>query len=157
MRYIMKDIIGHEGLYTIDDNGFIYNIKGIRLYGAKNSDGYIGISLQTRDGKRKGYLYHRLVCMNFHDNPDNLPHVDHIDGIRDNNHPSNLQWISARGNVDKAKNIVRELVTLLNINTGEEVTIDCAYSFATSNNLSKEAIRKLVNGSQKKYQDWVKI
>ena len=41
---------------------------------------------------------HRLVAEAFVPNPDNLPHVIHIDGNRTNNHFSNLRWSATQSN-----------------------------------------------------------
>jgi hypothetical protein len=49
----------------------------------------------------KNYRIHRLICMAFHPNPNNLPVVDHIDSDTFNNTSSNLQWITHKGNNEK--------------------------------------------------------
>ena len=43
-------------------------------------------------------MVHRLVAESYHENPDNLPVVNHIDGNRRNNSPSNLQFCTQRFN-----------------------------------------------------------
>lgn len=42
---------------------------------------------------------HRLVAQYFLPNPDNLKEVNHIDGNKDNNHVSNLEWCTRSHNV----------------------------------------------------------
>jgi len=39
---------------------------------------------------------HRLVGKTFIPNPRNKPEIDHIDTIKINNHPLNLQWVTAK-------------------------------------------------------------
>lgn len=42
---------------------------------------------------------HRLVAINFIPNPNNFSQVNHIDGNKDNNHASNLEWCTAQHNI----------------------------------------------------------
>lgn len=38
------------------------------------------------------------MCSAFHDNPENKPCVDHIDGNKKNNAATNLRWVSYKEN-----------------------------------------------------------
>lgn len=57
----------------------------------QNSKHYWRIPLPTSNG-RKIFAIHRLVAQAFIPNPDNLPQINHIDGNKDNNCVSNLEW-----------------------------------------------------------------
>lgn len=83
--------------------GSLYGRKGygklLKLYTFSN--GYQGVRL----GRRKTELVHRLVAIAFVDGDTSLQ-VNHKDGIRNNNKPSNLEWLSCS---DNHKHSYREL------------------------------------------------
>lgn len=56
----------------------------------------------ARSKTTKSALVHRLVASAFVPNPDKLPQVNHIDGDKFNNAASNLEWCTARHNVQHA-------------------------------------------------------
>lgn len=58
---------------------------------------------------RKNQFIHRLLAQAFIPNPENKAHVNHLDGIKTNNHISNLEWATAQENSQHAVNI--ELTT----------------------------------------------
>ena len=93
--------------YIVSSDGHIYSTKNVgrgeyhkEIRQRKNSDGYMDITVGP-NSFRTTRKVHRLVAEAFIPNPDNLPEVDHIDDIRDNNDVSNLQWISRSDNVAK--------------------------------------------------------
>lgn len=57
------------------------------------SNGYLYIHCQ-HDGKRPKYLVHRLVAAAFCDGFDPSLSVNHIDGVKIHNTPTNLEWIT---------------------------------------------------------------
>lgn len=76
----------------------------ISTYSPSNKNGYKRLNL-IRDGKLKGFLVHRLVAEIFCENPYNYPHVNHIDGDKLNNEPSNLEWCTHKQNMEHAARI----------------------------------------------------
>lgn len=76
---------------TID--GRICEKKERVLKGNPNSQGYCRVWLN-----KKTYKVHRLVAESFIPNPDNKPQVNHIDGNKQNNCVSNLEWATASEN-----------------------------------------------------------
>lgn len=56
-----------------------------------NVDGYPSVLL-TNSGKRMTTRVHRLVAEAFIPNPENKETVNHIDGNKENNNVSNLEW-----------------------------------------------------------------
>jgi hypothetical protein len=54
--------------------------------------GYKVVIVTNNSKKQVRYLTHRLVAMHFIGNPNNKPTVNHINGIKSDNHINNLEW-----------------------------------------------------------------
>lgn len=79
----------------------IMHKKGQLLKISLDSDGYPRIDISV-NGKGYGFNVHRLVAQSFIPNPTNKPTVNHIDGIKTNNHVSNLEWATYQEQSDHA-------------------------------------------------------
>ena len=66
----------------------------------EDRDGYLRCALNC-----KLYLKHRLIAIQWIDNPDNLNCVDHINHCRTDNHINNLRWASV---ADNSNNLVKQ-------------------------------------------------
>ena len=98
----MKDIPNYEGFYAASEDGRIWSYSSKKfLKPSTHRDGYLKLTL-SKNGKVTTNQIHRLVAQAFIANPDNLPMVNHIDGIKDNNNVSNLEWVSHIGNMRHA-------------------------------------------------------
>lgn len=95
-----KEIPFTQG-FTASESGDIHDADGNLREQYTNGDGYKTASVLTDDGKWVTFGVHRLVALAF--KPPKTDHltltVNHIDGVRINNHPDNLEWISNRLNV----------------------------------------------------------
>lgn len=105
-------INGYENLYEINKKGEIrrigypnknenntyYNKLPFKLKLHHDKDGYFRVSLNNGNKKKMKYV-HRLVCQTFLDNPNNLPQVNHKNGIKDDNRLENLEWCSRSENI----------------------------------------------------------
>ena len=94
----MKDIIGFDGKYKIHKDGYIYSeISKKRLATRVNTHGYKSTTIKFR-GTWKSLDIHRLIGVYFIDNPFNKTEINHIDGDKQNNDISNLEWASSSEN-----------------------------------------------------------
>ena len=85
--------------YEINQFGQVRN-KTTLLILKQKIDRYGYLTIGLCNNKRKIYpTIHRLLALAFIPNPNNYPQVNHIDGNKLNNNLSNLEWISASGNV----------------------------------------------------------
>ena len=110
-----EDIKGYEGIYRINRNGDVLGIKRGKILKTRyGTGGYKQLGL-CKDSQVKFYLVHRLLALQFLENPENKRCVDHIDRNKQNNCLDNLRWatnrensgnVSVKGNVyfDKKRN-----------------------------------------------------
>jgi len=111
-----KEILDTDGLYFVNEKGsvksadrtrrgvshgeeFTYVRKGRLLKQSLNRKGYPCVTLKKLDGTQKVVCVHRLVALTFIPNPQNLPQINHIDGIKTNNNVSNLEWCTPQHNI----------------------------------------------------------
>ena len=136
---VWKDIKDYEGLYQVSDRGNVRSVDRINHIGSRYSgrilkprydkDGYLRVSL-SKNGIKKIKLIHRLVLEAFVENPSNLPEVNHLDEVKDNNELSNLEWCDSRYNVNYGTRIERivkaqsKKVRAVNVESDEVLTFN---------------------------------
>lgn len=89
---IWKPIEGFPN-YEVSNFGRIINNKSGRILceNPKHENRYRVVFL-NHNGEIMGTGIHRLVALAFIPNPQNKPVVNHKDGVKYNNHHSNLEW-----------------------------------------------------------------
>ena len=98
----MNDVIGYEGLYAVTSDGNVWaypkksRLQGRWLKPAVDRFGYLYFGLY-KNGKTKKFKAHRIVAIAYLGESDK-PHVNHIDGNKQNNNSHNLEYATAKEN-----------------------------------------------------------
>lgn len=107
---VWKDVKGYEGLYIVSDTGQVKSLFRYKKVLKPNvtKRGYCTVQL-FKDGKSKRLLIHRLVAEAFIPNEYNYPQVNHIDENKTNNSVANLEWCTAKYNMNYNNGIERRI------------------------------------------------
>lgn len=153
-----KDVKGYEGYYKVDEQGNIYNSKtGMVKKQPIHAKGYKVVTLR-KPGICKTYRVHRIVATAFIPNPENLPQVNHKNGIKTDNRVDNLEWCNnSQNQLHSIKNGLRVVKTgiestrvriVVHGELGVYMTIKEA---AFVSGLSESQMGRMIRGTQLNY------
>ena len=108
---MIKDVVGLEEYAYITDTGEVFTkdryilnngtpvlYKGRKKACTDNGLGYLQVKFTINKKTYHKYV-HRMVAEAFIPNPNNYTDVNHKDGNKQNNHISNLEWVSHSQNI----------------------------------------------------------
>ena len=152
-----EPIEGYNGYYSISEEGEVWSEKSKKFLSIyPDKDGYLLCGI-THAGKRKLHKIHRLVALTFIPNPENKPQVNHIDGNKANNHIDNLEWASAKENINHAwasglskSKLTEEDVLYIRTNYIPKSPDFGGRALAKKFNVTPAAISNVVNGKRHK-------
>lgn len=92
-----------HGQYRVRDDGLVFGARK-EVKGTLTSKVY----LQTTGVGKKKHLLHRIIATAWVENPLNKPHINHKNGIKTDNRPENLEWVTASENMLHAHTLPRK-------------------------------------------------
>lgn len=105
MIEIWKPITGYLE-YQVSNLARIKSKSGNPMSLITDQKGYYKVNL-WQDSKRKTFRVHRLMAIEFMPNPNNLPFINHINGIKTDNRLENLEWCTNSENNKHAFHILK--------------------------------------------------
>lgn len=164
MAEVWREIEGFPG-YEVSDQGRVRSNKTgeWKIRKPSKTAGYCYLILRL-DGKSHGKLVHRLVAQAFIPNPNELPEVNHLKGLKEDNRASELEWSTKIQNIEHA--IETGLIATGKSHRSYDHTVynffhpelgdftGTRYDFRTRYGIEKHNLVNLIKGKQKTCRGW---
>jgi len=149
--FVGKPLKGQKREIAIIDN------KRKKISQRISKQGYIRLDLNVGINGKKQVFLHRLIAETLIPNPHNLECVDHIDGNKSNNYPSNLQWITRSDNVKKAQSMgkwgTHPKKYKIKFKSGSEINVENISKFSRENNYAATKLVAISKGKLKSHKN----
>ena len=134
--------------YFINEEGAIFSLRV--LAAGKTVDGYNRVTLR-KDNKDCQKLAHRLVAETYIPNPENKEQINHIDGNKNNNSVTNLEWVT-----QAEHNHITHSKTYLvqNVKTKEVIEVFNLSKWCKEMNLHSSGLHHTLSGKHKQHKGW---
>ena len=153
----MAEWISVDGFprYEVNEKGEIRNVTtGKLLKQSVSKSGYCIVDLWC-DGGKKSVRVHRIVAAAFLPNPVSKSDVNHINGVKTDNHVQNLDWATRSENLyhkcrvlgKKPKNHPNPKIPVKCVETGEK--FESMSDAAKKHNTQPVHISECINGKRK--------
>jgi len=142
-----REIPLYENRYIINKNGIIKSLltnKNLEENISKKYDTYKMVKLVDNNGKRKGYLIHRLVYQSFNGEINANMVIDHINQNKQDNRLENLRMITQSENVKNCNKNISNNNNLFQSNSNF-VNISTKYKCYDFSNYSINEIGEIKN------------
>lgn len=174
-----KAIVGYDGYYEVSDRGRIrgvsryvkHSTRGcVKLLKSKelkisvSGNGYNVVALCV-DNNKSTKSVHRLVAECFRKGYEEGLVVNHKDGIKTNNHCSNLEWVTYKENTQHSFDNFLQVVK-----KGEDNAISCEYNILNPeggiimvrglkhwcdlNNFPRRELYRILSGDKTEWKGW---
>lgn len=103
----MKDVVGYEGIYAVNEKGGVWSYPNKR-HGGKwmkprfNLQGYKFVGLRKTGKRQRNFSIHKLVALAYIPNVQCKPQINHKNGIKTDNKVENLEWCTSSENLKHA-------------------------------------------------------
>lgn len=143
----------YGALVSVFSDGSVWVHRGSRnkrRFGDTTDKGYKRIFMRD-NGVERGVFVHRLVAEAYIPNPDNLPQVNHLNGIKTDNRPENLEWCTNEQNYRHRDEVLKHYAC----NSKPVICVETEEEFrsirraAKTKNISETGIRMCVLGKRK--------
>jgi hypothetical protein len=149
--------------YLINKEGAIFEFRSMKIVPCYFNKGYYSYSLKPDIGLRTSLKRHRGIGLVFLDYPNNvdLLQINHIDGVKGNDYPENLEWITGSENrlhaIKTGLTPVNNIVIAKNIKSKVSLEFNTLKEFCSYFNINRKSAYNQLCKVDQPYQikDWI--